>query len=763
MSDLPEFISLSKFLAARAREISTMKKCVLAGNPSQNTKLIFQKLPTHMRRRAMSHNPKRLPKKLRDIHKRQMAKSGAVEVKPKRPSRKYRRRTNDLKMEFNRRQKRVNWLNTHIWHAKRFHMTERWGFRLPHRPCDRSFRACYRASKDHVLLQDISYFVCLQLCGDFNHIIDKFKLITECVGRPIWTLGAKAFQNGKKEGKITIGNFNQKSKIIGDICFMWRPVDEEGDLRTKRKLWLWVHSAYLKQTCDCLIQLFNLEFKNSDSQQETYVNLNEGLELRNLGTELSRFRLTGARSLSLLHAVLKPAEEALANQFLVNYDSFYMEQLLNKNKSSFDLFNKAQFVCDISPYAVISLIAEDPRFHWPEKRSKTMDHSSNQNYNGIIQPSELVSDTLLWLDDIRQSVNNSVLSNAEINKKRQCLLVPGTELAEKGAPVPLIVVQQPGSRNTQFLGYSSGFDVIIPSAWARPIWLSFIMWGAKAGGLRDAKSINFIAGNQPFLSPDTEAGCLEEERISQKLRNLYFRKPPNKRTNFIKLSIASPFNWNWHLLLTEWAEYPLPNQQVTILRNSNILKTLQKLINGDKSEDSKLLKSISEYTLIPVRLTTLQRGLIKQLAVICLPLEEDSTNSPPEEKLKNDPNERKRRKMRINHKRVLKRLKQRRKRNKTKGTPVNLKDKEILLKYQTEMRQLWLPKAEKIRPSCCREVMGFVKEGDFNFVKARGCANGYIAIGAFLQLINLQKRDLVLIRNTNSRKYIFAKLDIICN
>ena len=40
-------------------------------NP-QNTKLIFQKLPIHMRRRAMSHKPNRMPRILREAHKAQV-------------------------------------------------------------------------------------------------------------------------------------------------------------------------------------------------------------------------------------------------------------------------------------------------------------------------------------------------------------------------------------------------------------------------------------------------------------------------------------------------------------------------------------------------------------------------------------------------------------------------------------------------------------------------------------------------------------------
>jgi hypothetical protein len=47
---------------------------------------------------------------------------------------------------------RCRWLETHVWHAKRFHMVERWGYRL--------VRACVRAS----VCVSVSVSLCLCLC-----------------------------------------------------------------------------------------------------------------------------------------------------------------------------------------------------------------------------------------------------------------------------------------------------------------------------------------------------------------------------------------------------------------------------------------------------------------------------------------------------------------------------------------------------------------------------------------------------------------------
>lgn len=55
------------------------------------------------------------------------------------------------------------WLETHVWHAKRFHMSEttnekfsNWGNRVALHPNDKSFRACYKAVTKHCLVQVIA-------------------------------------------------------------------------------------------------------------------------------------------------------------------------------------------------------------------------------------------------------------------------------------------------------------------------------------------------------------------------------------------------------------------------------------------------------------------------------------------------------------------------------------------------------------------------------------------------------------------------------
>lgn len=121
-------------------------------------------------------------------------------------------------------------------------------------------------------------------------------------------------------------------------------------------------------------------------------------------------------------------------------------------------------------------------------------------------------------------------------------------------------------------GYGCGWDIIVPSGYGLPFWQTFIMFGARAGGLREAESLALEMG-ECYLPPDSEAGKANEERIKLEMQEKYFRLPPKKRENYIKLGIISPFSCPWKLLLKDWT--PKPVDDFYVLRDRIVLGELQ--------------------------------------------------------------------------------------------------------------------------------------------------------------------------------------------
>ncbi|KAJ8932246.1 hypothetical protein NQ318_023153 [Aromia moschata] len=42
----------------------------------------------------------------------------------------------------------------------------------------------------------------------------------------------------------------------------------------------------------------------------------------------------------------------------------------------------------------------------------------------------------------------------------------------KAVPIPILLIQRPGKKTRQNIGYGSGWDIIMPSEWAQTMWVS---------------------------------------------------------------------------------------------------------------------------------------------------------------------------------------------------------------------------------------------------------------------------------------------------
>lgn len=177
----------------------------------------------------------------------------------------------------------------------------------------------------------------------------------------------------------------------------------------------------------------------------------------------------------------------------------------------------------------------------------------------------VAANTAIWDPVIRDDVSLNKFTTAKINELRAKLLVPGQDvqlLKIINTVVPILLVQRPGSTDSNvrlsthlcleifnsktinpsssalipsitelnyyiiFLiltDYGSGWDIIIPANWAMPVWLSLILSGAKPGGLRESKTINFESKIMPDLPPDSQAGHEHYREIETSDRDRYFK------------------------------------------------------------------------------------------------------------------------------------------------------------------------------------------------------------------------------------------------
>lgn len=526
--ELPDVLQSYRFAANRVTEIKSLLGAI--NNPNQ-TKLVFQTLPKHMRRRAMSHNPKRLPRKHRAAHIGQMRKSGVATIS-KRPSRKYRRKANNLLREYQRRQRKHIWLETHIWHAKRFHMTERWGYKLAESSCDKTFRSSYRASANHCLLQDISYTVCIELSGTIDRIKTAFALLTS--PKCGLSICAKTYMNGNREGTIDLfRNACYPFGSMGQIQFIWQPVSPDNTQNDARKLWLFVHPSFSQDVVTELCSVLSLNKKENGSdlktpQYQKYVCLKDQVKLVYLKDAFNKFRLTGPLSQAILSKAFKckqPNEEWI-NKLKSN------SNLLESHRSQSNYWESITSVkcpTELYPNLVLALNIEDPRVNRPVKRTKATTEyieydTFQQRFNSAtLQIPEHSASSILWSTELRKIVTEKKMSTGEFCQLRnKHALVPGERCNFENSlqSVPVMLIQRPGSQNGEFkrVGYGGGWDIIVPASYGISTWMCLIMWGARAGALRETETICRESGIDEFL-PDTLAAQQKSEDIYRQLRN----------------------------------------------------------------------------------------------------------------------------------------------------------------------------------------------------------------------------------------------------
>ncbi|CAG7838023.1 unnamed protein product [Allacma fusca] len=619
-------VSVRQFVTARTQELIAISSRISNPGGKEKAYTPFKHIPKNLRRRAVSHNVKRMPFRFRPKVSDTVTKDGrgnplsfvsSSKVK-KCGSRKHRRRKGNLLLEFNRRQRTYKWMETHIWHAKRFHIEPKWNYKIPIAPCDKGRRALYRSTKNYATMQDISFTSVFQLDGDFDVICSGFSSIAPINSNAL-SIGARMFATGERQGKLHI--YKQEAYpfgYIGEVHFQWLKKRESGS-----SVWLWVHPAIREEILKELVLVFdlNLDFHNNKScfdedtsskmtideikllpknlrDRSQWTNTGKGLSLTDLQGEVNRIRFSGPETLNVLRDVLRTSVPETAQQIVESnaksvLSSFLSDQdLLQRQHLVWNLLDNFQ---DFPAYSVLPLIVRDPRVFLPQSRAKillnneensdpeddctdieevehldsvvemeTNSEINNGTASHIPEVGELlttfISKVVSPLEDyhLRLNLIKEKMTDEDFCKRRAGLLIPGSEmvLGWEENQIPVILVHRPGTSNSG--NYSDcGFDLILPAGWTMAFWIAFAYRAVRVTGLRDSVSCAFETGNlhSPYFPPpDSYFGAAEKLTTEESKRGEYFNLAPAKRPNLIKLSCCSPFTQDYAGLLEFWKD-----------------------------------------------------------------------------------------------------------------------------------------------------------------------------------------------------------------
>ncbi|RKP20446.1 POP1-domain-containing protein [Rozella allomycis CSF55] len=189
-----------------------------------------------------------------------------------------RKNKHNLREFFANRQNDKKWLETHIWHAKRFHMANLWGYRVPLHPNDKGRRAIYRDSLHRSVMIDLSYFECFTLSLQNAEKLNSF-FDLNCPS-PL-----SEESRSRKHLQRTFLNESYPTSMICPLMFQWINDD---------LLSLWVHPSSHDALCEIFV-----------ANQIDY----------NLNDKLSLFEFHGPLTLPILKQTIRSHDAAIQSEW----------------------------------------------------------------------------------------------------------------------------------------------------------------------------------------------------------------------------------------------------------------------------------------------------------------------------------------------------------------------------------------------------------------------------------------------------------------
>ncbi|KAL1922941.1 uncharacterized protein VTP21DRAFT_9317 [Calcarisporiella thermophila] len=553
-ANLPRSLDVVAFAEARAFEINAMHQALDRARQSASTRA-FQTLPRSLRRRAASHNIKRLPVRLRKWAQKEMEAENTPKKKAKKVWKGSRR---PVVKEYLRRQKNKKWLETHIWHAKRMHMVEKWGYRLALHPTDKLIKATYRAGKHRVFLHDASYIGCIELRG---HQADIVKVMDAMTDPTQPSIGSQRYIGGKRQCTTWLHRiYSYPYNLICPARAMWQPVPHQvpSAVDSMRTLWLWIHPSAYDEAQDALQQAvdhFGLTIARKHPDKS-------GVEVTRRKGDFVVFEFTGAGSTALLQAVLsvcgetRNAEED--SEALAEADGDKRSRKGGEVKmnlaahKAWKTLNHLRSSTSLSPGVILGLTVHDPRLSFPQRISRRCEKippsEERELQRILLEWPEDLAWTSIWDGKVRSALTRNKLSEKTLNERRSQNLLPGTKLAPttQDARIPLLLLVRDDSHalhTSASAEMQRGWTLIAPAGWGMPFWKSFVFAGARVGGLREWERASFEAGIPCFPRdfPGTRAyeSWAAEKRMEGE--HEWGKRPPAKRINYEKMGVESPF------------------------------------------------------------------------------------------------------------------------------------------------------------------------------------------------------------------------------
>lgn len=503
---------------------------------------------TSRRRKPTPHMRLRLEtaKKLEKLHARQKKKKKHAEVQaikaaggdpeksaaPAPPVRRLKKnglsKPDEPSSKFRKRQKHKCWLPTHIYHAKRAHMTEPkhplWRFAIALSPTEKTYRKTHRAGMLRgCIAWDASYMSTIQLEGVEASLISLFRGVG--VDEDALTSKRQAkWRNGTRSWQGWMRERDGEQKWITKVEIVWSiqydPSQDTDSLvstnkKPKRKCFLRVHpSAFL--------QLWTELLKVAKMQRPPVM-------AEDLRFEIGSLEVTGPGSTEALLSALTPlnGSEESAKAWLS------LRSLTNSS-------------C-LPANAILGFNISDPRLRFPPRTIKqTQSESANDELLQMLAswpPDKAHNPPSIFDRTARLTACRLLPSQKAINRRKGDAM-PGEFPASvpSDPQIPILLIASRAST----AGGQGSWTLLLPWKCVLPVWYHIMYYPLSTGGtprfggLEETRQIAFEHGISWFPGdcPGTQAGWEWEMMERAKRKADWEKRSKGKRVAWESIDLG---------------------------------------------------------------------------------------------------------------------------------------------------------------------------------------------------------------------------------
>ncbi|OKL62757.1 hypothetical protein UA08_01448 [Talaromyces atroroseus] len=598
-------LDVAAYVGAREFEIRALEAGIEKSR-SALTSRAFQKVPRSLRRRTASHNVKRVPQRLRARAKRENKmiedNTPTVTARRRKPTRILRLRLESARRlqglnkkarvkraalkkkrdkdgqdaqstaeeghthsiaprvpkikknilskpsppepKFKKRQRSKTWLPTHMFHAKRAHMTPAqeplWRFALPLTPTEKSYRPTHRAAGSRgAVAWDMSYVSTIQLEGTIIALQSVLKSL-RVEGDDCWGAKGKKWRQGTRVLQKWVYEVGEDGKPIAPVTLIWcarlqgedHEMSNAGDTSGPKKKPV-RDKVFIRIHPSAFLQLWHVLLSVCKKQ-------NPPVTLQDLRFDIGSIEITGPGSTEALIATMRP---------------FIPKQQGNTEDVSSTTWTSLLGVTNPSSLpagALLSFSISDPRLHYPVSSQKPPTSESDMNaLAGLLSswpPDRCRVSPALFDRSARLTASRRLPSQKAINRRRT-LAGPGVPLETQSTDphIPVMVFASRLASCVKDTNSHGSWTVMLPWKCVAPLWYVLMYYplssgsNPRFGGLKEQQQLAFEYGQPWFPAdyPGTRAGWEWHLQEQERRKKEWERKPKGRRLEFDSLDLGN--------------------------------------------------------------------------------------------------------------------------------------------------------------------------------------------------------------------------------